>query len=91
MKNNNTLAAYHIIGIENGALKLDTRKLFHWHIPKVLREDPIHRGDIVTVRANRGKTTVKTPALVMDVFREDIEDTGIKHQMVTRVIEKAPQ
>lgn len=87
MKNNNTIAAYHIKGRENGTLKLNTRKLFRWHIPKDLRENPIQKGDIVLVLTRIGKKRV----LVKDVYREDIEDTGRKYKPVTNIIERAPQ
>lgn len=87
MKNNNTIAAYHIIGTENDALKLNTDKLFHWHIPKTLRANPIQKGDIVLVLTRKGQRRV----LVVDVYREDIEDTGKKYKPVKKVLEKAPQ
>lgn len=86
MKNNNTIAAYHIVGTEHGALKLNTNKLYHWNIPKRLRENPIQKGDIVLVSTARGKRRV----LVMDVFREEFEETQKTYKKVIKVIEKAP-
>ncbi|SIS57534.1 DUF5839 family protein [Salimicrobium salexigens] len=86
MKINNTIAAYHIVGMENGALKLNTNKLYHWNIPKRLRENPIQKGDIVLVPTGRGKRRV----LVMDVFREEFEETQNTYKKVIKVIEKAP-
>lgn len=85
--NHNTIAAYHILGTENGKLRLETRKLFHWHIPKALREPPIQTGDIVVARTARGKRAVR----VMDVFREDIEDTGKIYRSINKIIERASQ
>lgn len=85
MKTDNTLAAYHIIGNENGALKLNTNKLYHWNIPKRLRHDPIQKGDIVQVSTARGKKSV----LVMNVFREEFEKTQRRYEKVIKVIEKS--
>ncbi len=86
MKNNNTIAAFHILGTENGALKLNTNKVYHWNIPKRLRKDPIQKGDIVLVPTAHGKSRV----LVMDVFREEFEETQKTYKKVIKVIEKAP-
>ena len=87
MKTNNTIAAYHIFRREeNGALVLNTNQLYHWNIPKRLREDPIQPGDIVQVPTKKGKRSV----VVMNVFREDIEDTGRTYKKVIKVLERAP-
>lgn len=88
MKTNNTIAAYHIFRRdENGALVLNTNQLYHWNIPKRLREDPIQSGDIVQVPTKKGKRSV----VVMNVFREDIEDTGREYKKVIKVLERAPK
>ena len=88
MKTNNTIAAYHIFRRdENGALVLNTNQLYHWNIPKRLREEPIHPGDIVQVPTKKGKRSV----VVMNVFREDIEDTGREYKKVIKVLERAPK
>lgn len=87
MKSNNIIAAYHITGSENGALKLNTNQLYHWNIPKRLREDPIQRDDIVLVPTKRGKKRV----LVMDVFREEFEETQKEYKKVIKVINKSPE
>lgn len=87
MKTNNTIAAFHIRGRdENHALVLQTHKLYHWNIPKRLRDHPIHPGDIVQVPTKKGKRSV----VVMNVFREDIEDTGRTYKKVIQVLERAP-
>lgn len=85
MKTDNTIAAFHIIGNENGVLKLNTNRQYHWNIPKRLRQDPIQKGDIVLVPTARGKKRV----LVMDVFREEFEETQKLYKKVIKVIEKA--
>ncbi|GIO20599.1 hypothetical protein J18TS1_36990 [Oceanobacillus oncorhynchi subsp. incaldanensis] len=87
MKNNNTMAAFHILGTENGALKLNTNKMYHWNIPKRLRKDPIQKGDIVLVPTARGNRAV----VVMNVFREEFEETQKLYKKVIKVIERAPQ
>ena len=88
MKTNNTLAACHIIRREeNGSLVLNTNQLYTWNIPKRLREEPIQPGDIVQVPTKKGKRSV----VVMNVFREDIEDTGREYKKVMRVLERAPK
>ncbi|WP_022795194.1 DUF5839 family protein [Marinococcus halotolerans] len=88
MKTNNTIAAFHILRRdENGALVLNTNQLYHWNIPKRLREEPIQPGDIVQVPTKKGKRSV----VVMNVFREDIEDTGREYKKVIKVLERAPK
>lgn len=87
MKTNNTIAGLHIVSRENNrALKLNTKKLYRWNIPKRLRQDPIQKGDIVLVSSKDGKA----PVLVMDVFREEFEETQRLYKKVIKVIEKAP-
>jgi primosomal protein N' len=88
MKTNNTIAAYHIFRWdENGAPVLNTNQLYHWNIPKRLREDSIQPGDIIQVPTKKGKRSV----VVMNVFREDIEDTGREYKKVIKVLERAPE
>lgn len=84
MENNNTLSGFHIRGRDGDALKLYPKK-YTWHIPKNLRDSMIQPGDIVAV----GK--VKSPFLVAEVFREELEDTGKRYKRVNSVIEKALQ
>lgn len=87
MKNNNTIAAYHIQNRKGGILSLNTRKLYHWNIPKRLRHNPIQPGDIVLVPTVRGVRSV----LVMDVFREEFEETQRRYRKVMKVLERAPK
>lgn len=87
MKSNNTIAAFHILGTENGALKLNTNKMYHWNISKRLRKEPIQKGDIVLVPTARGNRRV----VVMNVFREEFEETQKLYKKVIKVIERAPQ
>lgn len=79
---NNTLSGFHIKGKKGDALKLYPKK-YTWHIPKHLRELNIQPGDIVAV----GK--VKSPVLVAEVFREELDDTGKRYKKVVAVFEKA--
>lgn len=87
MDTNNTISALHVHGSEDGILKLYTEKAFNWHIPKNLREEPIQKGDIVLVRTEKGKKVV----LVMDVFREEFEDTQRRYKRVIKILERAPE
>lgn len=84
---NNTIAAFHILSNKEGILKLRTQKMYHWHIPKHLRNEPIQQGDIVLVRASG----VLTSVLVMQVFREEFEETQKRYKKVLKVIERAPK
>ncbi|PIC98566.1 MULTISPECIES: DUF5839 family protein [unclassified Sporosarcina] len=87
MDMNNTIKALHILGNEDGVLKLNTEKFFTWHIPKKLREEPIQKGDIVLVRTKLGLKSV----LVMDVYREEFEETQKRYKRVIKIFERAPQ
>lgn len=84
---NNTIAAFHVISNKDGIIKLNTTKLYHWHIPKILRNDSIQQGDIVLVGTVRGYKSV----LVMNVFREEFEETQRRYKNVIKVIERAPK
>jgi hypothetical protein len=87
MENNNTIAAFHILSNNDGILKLNTSKMYHWHIPKHLRDKFIQQGDIVLVRTARGNRSV----VVMNVFREEFEETQKRYKRVVKVIERAPK
>lgn len=87
MENNNTIAAFHIISNKDGIIKLYTNKMYSWHIPKYLRNDPIQQGDIVLVHTANGKARV----LVMNVFREEFEETQRRYRRVIKVLERAPK
>lgn len=85
---NNTIAGFHIYKrLENGMLKLNTSKQYKWHIPKRLRKEPIQQGDIVLVETKYGRTQV----LVMEIFREELEETNKKYSRVVKVLERAPE
>ena len=79
---NNTLSGFHIKSKKGEPLKLYPKK-YTWHIPKYLRELNIQPGDIVAV----GKA--KLPFLVVEVFREELEDTGKRYKRVVAILEKA--
>ncbi|MEK5081186.1 DUF5839 family protein, partial [Solibacillus sp. FSL W7-1436] len=66
-------------------LILDTRKKYTWHIPKHIRSLNVQPGDIVCVKRT------KAPVLVVEVFREDIEDTGKLYKSISGVYERAPR
>lgn len=87
-KANNTIAAFHIMRkSKDGILKLNTSKMYHWHIPKSLRQDPIEPGDIVLVRTDNTMNAV----LVMQVFREELEETQKRYKRVVMVKERKPK
>ncbi|HIS29696.1 MAG TPA: hypothetical protein IAA78_09575 [Candidatus Avamphibacillus intestinigallinarum] len=79
--NNNAIADFHILGTENGNLKLNTNKMYHWHIPKKLRDTLIAWGEIVLVQTKRGNRT--------NVFREEDKEKKRKHKRVIKLFEKA--
>jgi len=85
--NRNVIRGLHILGTENGNLKLNTNRKYRWHILKRLRENQIKQGDIVLVLTSRGKRSV----LVMDVFREETKEKKKKYKQIVKVIEKAPK
>lgn len=82
MKDHNTITGFHFKTV-NGQMKIHPKK-YHWHIPKHLRSQNIEKGDIVLVAAKNSKSKV----LVIDVFREDIEDTGKRYKRVLKIVEK---
>lgn len=84
---NNTIAGFHILGTENGNLKLNTNKMYNWHIPKKLRGMLIAQGDIVQVQTKIGNR----PILVMNVFREEDKEKKRKYKRVIKLLEKAPK
>lgn len=85
--NNNTISAFHIWSNKNGVIKLNTNTLYNWHIPKNLRVEPIQSGDIVLVQTQKGLKHV----LVMNVFREELEEANNRYERVFKIIERAPQ
>lgn len=87
MKDYNTISGFHVISNKDGILKLNTKKLYQWHVPKPLRGDHIQRGAIVLARTKRGAKKV----VVMDVFREEFEETKKRYQNVINILERAPE
>lgn len=55
-------------------------KEYTWHIPKILRDKDIKVGDIVLAPSAAKKVKI----IVCSVFREDIEDTGIKYRTIRK-------
>jgi len=84
---NNTIAAFHVVHHKNKVLKLYTNQLYHWHIPKKLRPKQIQAGDIVLIETNKGHSHV----LVMNVFREELEETNKTYKRVCKIIERKPK
>jgi bifunctional DNA-binding transcriptional regulator/antitoxin component of YhaV-PrlF toxin-antitoxin module len=80
MQDSNTIRARHF-RINRGNLTLDGRD-YHWHIPKNLRSENIKKGDVVLVRARGNVDRV----VVMDSFRENIEETGKKYNVVVQKV-----
>lgn len=89
--NNNTIAGFHVKSNKDGIIKLHTKKMYYWHIPKSLRKEPIQQGDIVLVRAANGTAKGLTAVLVMQVFREEFEETQKRYKRVVKIIERAPK
>lgn len=83
-KDNNTLSGFHIKSKKGEPLKLHPKK-YTWHIPKKKRSLNIQPGDIVGIRKNR------SIILVVEVFREDIEDTGKTYASISYLYERAPK
>ncbi len=87
MNSNNTINALHVLSKESEPLELNTEKVFTWHIPKALREEPIQKGDIILVKTMKGPKKV----LVMDVYREELEKTKKRYRRVIEIVERAPE
>ena len=85
MRDSNTIKGRHFSFVD-GSLVLDSKD-YYWHIPKVLRDKNIKKGDVVLVKAKGRKTQV----IVTDSFREDIEDTGKKYSCVEDKIDPSPE
>lgn len=82
---NNTMVGCHVWGKKkNGELRVNTGKMYCWHIPKKIRDTPIEKGDTVLVQTKRGKK----PVLVADVFREENKEIKKKYKKVIKLIEK---
>ncbi|OJT56864.1 hypothetical protein BFP49_22485 [Bacillus licheniformis] len=81
MDGKNTITAFHCRK-QNGELKVRP-KPFKWHIPKRLR-GLIKQGDIVLAES-QGR---KKPVLVIDVSREELEETGCFYKRVIRILDQ---
>ncbi|EKF33744.1 MULTISPECIES: DUF5839 family protein [Bacillus] len=77
----NTITAFHC-SKRNGELKVKP-KPFKWHIPKRLRGQ-IQQGDIVLVES----LDRKKPVLVIDVSREELEETGCYYKRVIKILDQ---
>ncbi|MBR0591366.1 DUF5839 family protein [Bacillus sp. FSL K6-4563] len=77
----NTITAFHCWR-RNGELKVKPRP-FKWHIPKRLRGQ-IQQGDIVLVESQ----DKKKPVLVIDVSREELEETGRYYKRVIKMLDR---
>ena len=86
MQDANTIRAYHFC-IFNGVFSLDKRNEYYWHIPKHLRTENIKKGDVVLIQAHKEKKKV----IVVDVFRENMEETGKKYRNVIAKLEASPE
>ena len=79
----NTVKAHHFT-VTDGVMDINERDYF-WHIPKALRVENIKKGDIILVKS-QGK---KKEVIVVDVFRENVEDTGKKYKPMLAKIKDA--
>lgn len=84
MEDKNTISGFHVRSKVGEPLKIHSKK-YIWHIPKILRGLDIQPGDIVGLR----KT--KAPVLVVEVYREELEDTGKYYKKVGSLYERAPK
>ena len=93
-KKNNMLVGFHIKKQDESGLVLHTQKMYRWFIPKALRDLDIQQGDIVWVRSglrqNR-KKKVRVPILVMDVYRQELEEHEKVDKPILGLKERAPQ
>jgi len=88
MIENNTIAGFHIkSSMEETIMQLNTTQLYNWHIPKMLRNESIQQGDIVLVHSRNNVSRV----LVMNVSREELEETGKRYKRVVKILERAPK
>lgn len=83
-RDNNILRAFHIRSKEGEPLRLFPKK-YTWHIPRSMRVLNIQPGDIVGVRRDT------EAILVVEVFREDIENVGKKYKSISALRERAPE
>ena len=93
-KKNNMLAGFHIKKQDENGLVLETKTMYTWFIPKALRDLEIQQGDIVWVRSglrqNR-KKKVRVPVLVMNVYRQELEEHEKVNKPILGLKERAPR
>ena len=82
-KSANTIRACHFRK-RNGQYVLNLKACYCWHIPKALRRSRIKPGDLVIVRAHDHREVM----LVMEVFREEIEETNCTYKPVLCKLKK---
>ncbi len=82
-KSANTIRACHFRK-RNGQYILNPKACYCWHIPKALRRSRIKPGDLVMVRAHDHREVV----LVMEVFREEFEETHRTYKPVLCKLKK---
>lgn len=93
-KKNNMLVGFHIKKQDESGLVLNTKKMYKWFIPKMLRDLNIQQGDIVWVRSSlkqHKKRKVRVPVLVMDVYRQELEEHEKVDKPILGLKERAPQ
>lgn len=88
-KTPNVIRAIHLKKFDDQHIKIACKLPKHWHIPKALRHLNIQPGDIVGVLAGEGNQ--KAPVLVLEVCREEIEDTGKAYKPVIKVYARAKE
>ena len=67
----NTIRACHFLK-RQGQYILNPNACYCWHIPRALRSKNIKPGDLVMIRVHEHKEVV----MVVEVFREEIEETN---------------
>ena len=93
-KKNNMLVGFHIKKQDESGLVLNTQTMYRWFIPKALRDLEIQKGDIVWVRRGLYKNRKKKgnqPVLVMDVYRQELEEHEKVNKPIVGLKERAPK
>ena len=83
METNNTIKARHF-KIVKGVFRINNKD-YYWHIPKDLRHLDVKKGDMVLVSAQGRERKV----IVVDVFREEIEETGKTYKPMLGKVQSA--
>lgn len=90
-KKNNMLTGFHIKRQDENGLVLQTKKMYKWFIPKALRDSDIQKGDIVLVRNGLRNKKGLVPVLVMDVYRQELEEHEKVNKPILEIKERAPR